>query len=79
MVKAAFGALALLAACQSVIAADFVHSTFSFENWVEQLITDPDNAPTPDEAIAAFYAGATNGTSSLSLVACSEHRAQVPR
>ncbi|ORY17263.1 hypothetical protein BCR34DRAFT_597053 [Clohesyomyces aquaticus] len=33
-----------------------IHSTFSFAEWVETLISDPENALTPDEAVVAFGA-----------------------
>jgi hypothetical protein len=31
-----------------------VQSDFSFENWVESVVTDPSTALSPEEAIAAF-------------------------
>ncbi|KAF1845383.1 uncharacterized protein K460DRAFT_366272 [Cucurbitaria berberidis CBS 394.84] len=37
--------------------AAIVHSDFSFTAWVDSVIADPENALSPEEAVAAFNAG----------------------
>ncbi|KAH6611781.1 hypothetical protein B0J18DRAFT_441990 [Chaetomium sp. MPI-SDFR-AT-0129] len=66
MVRAAFTTFVLLAVCRAVGASPttdttFVTSTFSFAEWVEGIIADPQgNHLTAKQAIAAFYAGRNN-------------------
>lgn len=56
--------LAALAIAASVAAAPAGTSgtTFSFEQWVEDIIANPDTALTPDEAIAAAEEAAVVGS-----------------
>ena len=60
MVRRAFTTVALLAACGAVGAiptAAPVASNFSFVEWVDQIIADPEGDHlTPEQAVAAFYA-----------------------
>ena len=39
--------------------APIVHSTFSFAEWVDSIIADPENALSPEEAVAAFTSSAS--------------------
>jgi len=71
MVRAALTTFALLAVLGAVRAAptapetELVTSSFSFAEWVEGIIADPQgNHLTPEQAIAAFNAGLGNATSS---------------
>lgn len=63
MVKAitAFGLLALsaLGAATPTPESDIVHSDFSFAQWVEDIIADPDTALSPEQAIQAHNATLT--------------------
>ncbi len=54
MVKFALPLLALTAAV--LVPAATMRTTFSFAQWVEDIIANPDTALTPDEAIAAAEA-----------------------
>ncbi|KAH6635964.1 hypothetical protein F5144DRAFT_508050 [Chaetomium tenue] len=70
MVRATLTTVALLAVCRAVGAAPsaaeskVVSSDFSFADWVEQIIANPDAAMTPDQAVDAFNA-ARNNTGSV--------------
>ncbi|KAK4033336.1 hypothetical protein C8A01DRAFT_50050 [Parachaetomium inaequale] len=75
MVRSAFTALALLAVCHAVGAAptaEVVTPSFSFADWVEGIIANPQGDHlTPEQAIEAFNAS-RNSTSS------SEHTKRGP-
>jgi hypothetical protein len=71
MVRAALTTLALLAVCHSAGAApttpetELVTSSFSFAEWVEGIIANPQGDHlTPEQAIAAFNASRNNTGSS---------------
>ncbi|KAK4156113.1 hypothetical protein C8A00DRAFT_41381 [Chaetomidium leptoderma] len=59
-IRVAFTTVALLAGCgavQTIPTAAAVGSPFSFVEWVEQMIADPEGHHlTPEQATAAFYA-----------------------
>jgi hypothetical protein len=62
--------LVMLAACHAVTAApskEIVTSSFSFLDWVDRIIADPNGEHlSPEEAVAAFWAG-RNGTRSTGI------------
>ena len=63
MVKLAFSLVALATAASAVaVPAATSGTTFSFSQWVEDIIANPDTALTPDEAIAAAKAAAGVGS-----------------
>jgi hypothetical protein len=68
MVNTAVAALALLAVGQAVGAvptAGALPPTFSFVDWVDQIIADPDGDHlSPEEAVVAFYAAASSSSPS---------------
>lgn len=70
MVRVTLTTVALLAVCRAVGAAPsavdstVVSSGFSFAEWVDQIITNPDKALTPEQAMEAFNA-ARNNTGSI--------------
>jgi hypothetical protein len=72
MVRAALTTVALLAVCRAVgaapaAAAAVVTSSFSFAEWVEQIIADPQGDHlTPEQAVAAFQAGQNSTNTSTS-------------
>jgi len=47
--------------------APIVHSTFSFVEWVDSIFADPENALSPEEAVAAFTASSASRTSTSML------------
>ncbi|KAH6838477.1 hypothetical protein B0I37DRAFT_386987 [Chaetomium sp. MPI-CAGE-AT-0009] len=60
MVRTTLTTVALLAVCRaagaapSAVAPAVVTSDFSFADWVEQLIANPDGAMTPDQVVEAY-------------------------
>lgn len=57
----ATAALAAVVAASPTPQADteIVHSTFSWAEWVENLIANPDTALSPEQAMAAFNSSIT--------------------
>jgi hypothetical protein len=68
MVRGALTTVALLAACGAagaVPTAATAAPTFSFVEWVDEIIANPNGDHlTPEQAVAAFYASRPWGTSS---------------
>jgi hypothetical protein len=63
MVKFALPLTALaMAASVAAAPAGTSGTTFSFEQWVEDIIANPDTALTPDEAVAAASSVAVVGS-----------------
>ncbi|KAF1944803.1 hypothetical protein EJ02DRAFT_509979 [Clathrospora elynae] len=77
--------LALAAMVAAVPAPDseapIVHSDFSFVEWVDTLIADPENALSPEEAIAAFTASSASLSKRQTFGNCqqlSQYPASIP-
>ncbi|KAM7213458.1 hypothetical protein V8F06_011133 [Rhypophila decipiens] len=65
MVRSSFAAVAVLALMSHAVGAvptvaERAPARFSFANWVEEIIANPDGALSPEEAVVAFYATANN-------------------